>query len=106
MGCYYGVRAIIKNGERIGVAENTQPELNTDSALIAIVSNDSFAIAADVTSEREYEEVYISSQKGSFWNHMELYILHKDDLKKCPDEGRVSTQEVKRLQKPNLRIVN
>ena len=96
MGRYYGVRAVMQKGERIGNIETLrgQPHVKEDEVLIGIVSNAAWLIAPDLTSAYEYEAVRKEYARGYFIAII-LYKIKKSDLINCPDEGRVDVNEFK-----------
>jgi hypothetical protein len=96
MGKYYGVRAIMRRGKKIGNIEHfrEQPRVQEDEALIGIVSNALWVIAADLTSTYEYEAFRKAYAEG-YYVAIILFKIKKTELVNCPDEGRVDIEEFK-----------
>jgi len=103
MGRYYGVRAVMRKGRKIGDIERLdwmrcnprgQPYIKEDEALIGIISNALWLTAPDLTSAYEYEAFRKAYAQGHFVAII-LYKIKKSDLDSCPDEGRVDVDEFK-----------
>jgi hypothetical protein len=97
MGRYYGVRAVMRLGQRIGNIEEMlrgQPHVQGDEALIGIVSNAAWLTAPDLSSAYEYEAFRKEYARGGFVAII-LYKVKISDLTNCPDEGQVDTDEFK-----------
>lgn len=88
MGSYYGVKKVEEIGERLNYNNAKQPNVPVDKRLIAVIGNGLFKIAPDVTSPSEYDEFYHQYSSG-YWLTFATYLLTEDQLKDCPDEGRV-----------------
>ncbi len=97
MARYYGVRAIIKNGIRVGNIETFRQQhkkIGADEALIGVASNAAFLTASDMTNMNEFERFRKSYSQGHLVAII-LYKVKKEDLDKYPDEGRVQVDEFK-----------
>ncbi len=104
MGTYYGVRAVMRRGRKIGDMDcldrlrrcnsKGQPIIAGDKVLIGIVSNGTWLTAADLTTLYEYESFSKAYAQGHFVAII-LYKIRKSDLINCPDEGRVDMDEFK-----------
>jgi len=103
MARYYGVRAVMRRGRKIGDIERLdwsrcnsrgQPHIREDEALIGIVSNAAWLTAPDLTSAYEYESFRKAYAQGHFIAII-LYKIKKSTLINCPDEGRVDVNEFK-----------
>ena len=55
-----------------------------------VLGNGLYKVAADVTNAREYKDLYESYAMGN-WLRIRLYSLTKEQIKECPDEGRVES---------------
>ena len=98
MGEYYGVRAVIENGEYAGTLSEPQPLIPSDEALIAILFNGTWAVAPDVTEKGEYEYFRDARSRG-IWSGSALCKLPKSKLPSCPDEGKVYSTDLKKILK-------
>ncbi len=99
MGKYYGVKAVIQLGERIGEIKTArkQPDVRENEVLVGIASNGLWLIAPDLTDAYQYEAFRKTYARGDFIAIL-LYKIKKSALVNCPDEGRVETNEFKDSQ--------
>jgi len=90
---YYGVKKVLEKAERIGPATEQMVFVKNDEVLVGIVKGSKYAIAADLTDRKEYFVFFEACQKGE-WVDIELFRLPKDKAGECPDEGRVSLEDL------------
>jgi len=90
----YGVRAIIRFGQKIGRISftNEQPHINAGEALIGIVNCNTWLVTVDLTEDYEYRSFQRLYSRG-YLAAITLYRIKTSDLAKCPDEGRVDIHE-------------
>ena len=93
---YYGVREVLARGERIGHATERMHYVGNRDALVGIVRGSQYALAVDLTDEKEYRAFYAACARGG-WVDIELYRLPKDQIPNCPDAGWVKVQELAKL---------
>jgi hypothetical protein len=93
MAVYYGVRKVLEKGQRLGAATEQMHYVRNTEVLIGIVKGNKYAIAVDLTSEKEYRAFYSACARGN-WRDFDLYVLPKDEIPNCPDEGRVEIKEL------------
>lgn len=84
MGTYLGVKAVKEKGEHISKSYRVKPGYRT----VAILNNGLYEIAGDVTKESEYKAMYAAYVNGTYIK-FNLYLLPEEEVKNCPDEGRV-----------------
>jgi len=89
MGKYYGVREVEKRGDRLfsGLVLGRIKPVPQDKILVGIMDNGLWRISADLTRESELDCFYKEYMKGNFTG-MDLYLVSKEEIEKCPDEGR------------------
>jgi hypothetical protein len=97
---YFGVRAILERGRRLSISvedektyEMAMTMIGKEDRLVGIVDNGLWAIAPDLTRESDYTAFLTAYNKGAYLNMM-LYGLAKDEVEKCPNEGRVNLSEL------------
>jgi|GEM_PF-1609958 len=95
-GRYFSVREVLARGQRIGYAGTMMTYVSNLDALVGVVRGSAFAIAVDLTEEREYRAFYRACAQGH-WLDIELYRVPRRQLRHCGDEGRVPVSEVDRL---------
>ncbi|MCU0607622.1 MAG: hypothetical protein MUF78_09445 [Candidatus Edwardsbacteria bacterium] len=95
-GRYFSVREVLARGRRIGYAGTMMTYVSNLDALVGVVRGSAFAIAVDLTDEREYRAFYDACARGA-WLEIELYRVPRAELRHCGDEGRVPAAEVDRL---------
>lgn len=88
MGTYYGVNAVEKLGTPMIPAPG-QP-LAFGTILVMVLDNGLYKVAVDVTDARDYKDFYESYAMGN-WLRIRLYSLTREQIKECPDEGRVES---------------
>lgn len=88
MAVYYGVKKVLKNGQRIGAATEQMHFVKNTEVLVGIVKGSKYAVAVDLTVEKEYRAFYRACARGN-WKDFDLYRLSRDLIAECPDEGRV-----------------
>ena len=89
MGTYYGVKAVEEIGTPVvAVPMNEQPPIPTGNILVAVMCNGIWSIAPDVTDKKEYEAFVKDYNQGN-WLKMRSYLVPDEQIKNCPDEGRV-----------------
>jgi hypothetical protein len=98
MAIYYGIKKVLEHGQWIGYASRKMVYVKNTEALVGIIRGSKYAIAADVTLERDYKAFYKACTEGE-WLDMELYRLARADAEKMPDEGRITIKELERLMK-------
>ena len=89
MGIYLGVTAVERLGTLI-IPMQSQPPVWPGHRLVMVLDNGLWKIAVDVTDRREYDDFYASYSKGN-WLQIRLYDIIKEQVKECPDEGRVES---------------
>ncbi|MRR09054.1 hypothetical protein EG831_02985, partial [bacterium] len=70
-GRYFGVREVLARGQRIGYAGKAMTYVSNLDALVGVVRGSAFAIAVDLTDEREYRAFYDACARGG-WLDIEL----------------------------------
>jgi hypothetical protein len=93
---YYDVREVLARGERIGYAGERMHYVGNLDALVGIVKGSQYALAVDLTDEKEYRAFYAACARGG-WLDIELYRLPKDEIPNCPDAGWVKVAEAEAL---------
>ena len=86
---YYEVKAIIEKGKKLPnlVPQETRPPILPNEILVGIMSNEVWAIAANLTDKGNYADFYSSYAKGD-WMKMLLYTVPKDEIDNCLEGGR------------------
>lgn len=85
---YYGVNAVKENGNFVGRATGSQPRFGDSDILVGIVNNGVWAVASNLSDEKEYSHFYDTYCNG-VWLNFELYTIPRAEESKFPDEGRV-----------------
>ncbi|MBI5804509.1 hypothetical protein HZA73_00525 [candidate division TA06 bacterium] len=93
MAVYYGVKKVLEKGQRIGVATEQMHFVKNTEVLVGIVKGSKYAVAVDLTVEKEYRAFYRACARGN-WRDFDLYRLAKEKITECPDEGRVLIGEL------------
>ncbi len=94
---HYGVKCVMKRGCSLGEANGKLPDIKSNEVLIGLmyysppVGTD-WVIAPDVTSKFDYDRFY--GDVGISFRRMELYVVDRDEIRKCTDEGRVLVSEL------------
>jgi hypothetical protein len=88
MAVYYGVKKVLEKGQRIGAATEQMHFVKNTEVLVGIVKGSKYAVAVDLTVEKEYRAFYRACARGN-WRDFDLYRLAKEKIAECPDEGRV-----------------
>ena len=95
---YYGVRKVIENGQKRGIAQEEPPSITEDHVLVGIMSNGVWAVAVNLTKKSRYRQFYNSCAQGR-WVNMDLYEVSKDKIEDCPNEGKVLINELEEILK-------
>ncbi|MDQ7797820.1 MAG: hypothetical protein RDU76_02600 [Candidatus Edwardsbacteria bacterium] len=95
---YYAVKKVLELAQRIGPATEKMFYVKNDEVLVGIVQGSKYAIAADLTDKREYLAFYQACQKGH-WVDIELYRMSKEEAESCPDQGRMTIEDLKAQDK-------
>ncbi|MBI2129635.1 hypothetical protein HYU07_05325 [Candidatus Woesearchaeota archaeon] len=84
MGQYYSPVEVVKKGQRIGYLREMQPSIGMKDVLVGIANNGVNAIAADLTSKKEYETFF---RNEANWLNTILYRLPANEIQNCHGAG-------------------
>lgn len=85
MGIYLGVNAVKKRGK---LSTSKIYQQKSGHRTIIILDNGMYEIAGDVTRKSEYDAAYNACANRTYIR-FSLYLLPENEVKNCPDEGRV-----------------
>jgi hypothetical protein len=94
---YYDAKQVVQRGTKINfLGTNKKPQVGEDKVLVGIVNNGLWAVAPDVTSDRQFQSFYDSYSQG-YWLKMDVYALPKDEVENCPDQGKVPINDLTKI---------
>ncbi|NPE26784.1 hypothetical protein HNV12_02140 [Methanococcoides sp. SA1] len=84
---YYGARCVVKRGMSLGEADGKLPDIGSGEVLVGLMYCNDWVMAPDVTSKFDYDRFY--GDVGVSFRKMELYVVDRNEVRKCLGEGRV-----------------
>jgi hypothetical protein len=92
MAEFYGVKAVMKKGQRVCSMTSRQPTILEGEVLVGIASDRTHTIAVDLTRESDYKK-FLGDYEGGAYRKIDLYTLPRKEVPNCPDEGRIPLNE-------------
>ena len=94
---YYDAKQVVQRGTKISsLGMGKKPRVRKDEVLVGILDNGLWAVAPDVTSDGEFKDFYESYSQG-YWLKMDVYALPKEEIENCPDQGRVTVDDLTKI---------